>query len=210
MLETLYEVLGVAADSDIESIKAAYRRRSRETHPDAGGNAEEFKAVNEAFQVLSDERKRAQYDQYGEVDDGPKESAAFRLCASLINDALNQWDVEPLRFMRDKLKDIIRHNDRVIKDAREKQVQYQGYLDRFCDRNEKSESSDGKELIEGALRSQLALVDSKIAECEAKSQECQEALEMLAGLECMQEDDRSANDPFSYARREEYGWKRLW
>ncbi|MBS3973948.1 MAG: molecular chaperone DnaJ [Actinobacteria bacterium] len=66
-----YELLGVARDATDAEIKKAFRRKARETHPDVcvDPDAEErFKAINEAYDVLSDAQKRALYDQYGTVD----------------------------------------------------------------------------------------------------------------------------------------------
>ena len=64
-----YEVLGVSRDASEEEIKAAYRRLAKKYHPDSNeGNAsaaEHFKEVNEAYDVLSDEKKRKLYDQFG-------------------------------------------------------------------------------------------------------------------------------------------------
>lgn len=57
-----YDVLGVAKDADQPTIKAAFRSLSKATHPDAGGNATLFSAVNEAYRVLSDPTARAVYD----------------------------------------------------------------------------------------------------------------------------------------------------
>ncbi len=68
-----YEVLGVARDADQRTIKRAFLKLARTLHPDVNKepDAEErFKEVNEAYSVLSDERKRANYDQYGNPD-GP-------------------------------------------------------------------------------------------------------------------------------------------
>jgi len=69
-----YEVLGVAKDADEAAIKKAYRTLAKKYHPDVNpGNAtaeEKFKEVNEAYQVLSNPQKRAQYDQFGH--DGPQ------------------------------------------------------------------------------------------------------------------------------------------
>ncbi len=68
MADDLYEVLGVARTASPEEIKKAYRRRARESHPDAGGDEEVFKKVTHAHQVLSDPDRRARYDRFG--DDG--------------------------------------------------------------------------------------------------------------------------------------------
>jgi molecular chaperone DnaJ len=64
-----YEVLGVNKSATDEDIKKAYRKAAKESHPDLHPNdkgaEERFKEVNEAYEVLSDENKRARYDQFG-------------------------------------------------------------------------------------------------------------------------------------------------
>jgi len=58
-----YATLGVAPDADAAAIKAAYRRRSTQAHPDKpGGSHEKMQAINAAYDVLSDKRRRAAYD----------------------------------------------------------------------------------------------------------------------------------------------------
>ena len=69
MKRDYYEVLGVSKSADAATIKKAYRKLAKKYHPDSNeGNqsaAEHFKEVNEAYDVLSDEKKRKLYDQYG-------------------------------------------------------------------------------------------------------------------------------------------------
>jgi curved DNA-binding protein CbpA len=67
-MRSLYEELGVSPNASPEEIKAAYRRRARETHPDAGGKREEFQKVQHAYEVLGDDERRRHYDETG--DDG--------------------------------------------------------------------------------------------------------------------------------------------
>jgi len=66
-----YTVLGVSRTASESEIKKAYRRLAREYHPDINPGNEEaerrFKEINEAYEVLSDSEKKAQYDQFGRV-----------------------------------------------------------------------------------------------------------------------------------------------
>lgn len=72
MAKNYYEVLGISKDASAEEIKKAYRRLALKYHPDKGenGNAEKFKEINEAYQVLGDQSKRQQYDQFGQTFGG--------------------------------------------------------------------------------------------------------------------------------------------
>lgn len=65
-----YSLLGVAQNSTKEEIKKKYRELAHKYHPDKGGDEARFKEINEAYQVLSDDQKRAQYDQFGQVFEG--------------------------------------------------------------------------------------------------------------------------------------------
>ncbi|WP_263833034.1 DnaJ C-terminal domain-containing protein [Sulfurospirillum oryzae] len=69
MSKSLYETLDVSQDASAEEIKKAYRRLARKYHPDINKDAgaeEKFKEINAAYEILSDEQKRRQYDQYGD------------------------------------------------------------------------------------------------------------------------------------------------
>jgi molecular chaperone DnaJ len=66
-MKDLYAILGVPEDSDAETIKKAYRKLARQNHPDATGGdkkkTERFKEVGDAYGVLSDAKKRQEYDR---------------------------------------------------------------------------------------------------------------------------------------------------
>jgi molecular chaperone DnaJ len=64
-----YEVLGVARDADEDTLKKAYRKLAMKHHPDRNPDdksaEEKFKEAKEAYEVLTDEQKRAVYDRHG-------------------------------------------------------------------------------------------------------------------------------------------------
>ena len=62
----LYDTLGVDKQANGKDIKRAFHKMSLEHHPDKGGDPEKFKEIANAYQVLSDDEKRAQYDQLGD------------------------------------------------------------------------------------------------------------------------------------------------
>ncbi|KAK1741947.1 DnaJ C-terminal domain-containing protein [Skeletonema marinoi] len=63
--EKLYETLGVEKTATKKEIRKAYMKLSRTHHPDKGGDEHKFKEISAAYEILSDEDKRAQYDKYG-------------------------------------------------------------------------------------------------------------------------------------------------
>lgn len=65
-----YNILGVEKGASKDEVKKAFRKKAHEHHPDKGGDQEKFKEINEAYQVLSDDQKRSQYDQFGQTFDG--------------------------------------------------------------------------------------------------------------------------------------------
>jgi len=96
-----YEVLGVAKDADDNTIKRAYRKLAMKYHPDRNPDdtaaAENFREVTEAYEVLTDAKKRSRYDQYGHagVDEqmqdfwgrgGAQDSHAFRDFGDMFGD----------------------------------------------------------------------------------------------------------------------------
>lgn len=66
-----YEILGVGKDASADEIKKAFRRLAVQHHPDKeGGDESKFKEINEAYEVLKDDKKRQRYDQFGHAGVG--------------------------------------------------------------------------------------------------------------------------------------------
>ena len=71
MSKDYYAILGVSKSASDDEIKKAFRKKAQEYHPDKkDGDEKKFKEVNEAYGVLRDKQKRAQYDQFGQAGPG--------------------------------------------------------------------------------------------------------------------------------------------
>ena len=95
MEKSLYTTLGVAQNATQDEIKKAYRKLARLYHPDinkAKDAEEKFKEINAAYEILSDEKKRAQYDQFGDSMFGGQNFSDFARSNQNINldDILSQ------------------------------------------------------------------------------------------------------------------------
>lgn len=99
MTENYYDILWVSKNASLEEIKKAYRKKAMEYHPDRNKNnphAEaQFKKINEAYSVLSDEKKRKQYDMFGSTSQtsSPFENGTY----TFVNDT--DWENIFQQFM---------------------------------------------------------------------------------------------------------------
>jgi molecular chaperone DnaJ len=120
-MKDYYAILGVSQDASDEELKKAYRKLAIQYHPDRNqGNKdaeEKFKEINEAYSVLSDATKRAQYDQFGTVDDnfqGSYSSSAFddifSNISSMFGDIFGDFGYEEDRSNRPQSGEDIRVN----------------------------------------------------------------------------------------------------
>ena len=72
LMKEYYSILGISETASQDEIKRAYKKKAMEVHPDRHGGDKskeaEFKKLNEAYSVLSDEQKKAHYDRFGSMD----------------------------------------------------------------------------------------------------------------------------------------------
>lgn len=88
---SLYEILGVAEEATSAEIKKAYRQKASKLHPDrttSPEDAEEMQKVNRAYGILSDDEKRASYDQFGDTE-GELTRRATSMLMSLISEIID-------------------------------------------------------------------------------------------------------------------------
>ena len=69
--QTPYDILGLSKDASETEIKKAYRKLAMTHHPDKGGDSEQFKKIQGAYDVLSDPEKRQNFDQFGTAEGPP-------------------------------------------------------------------------------------------------------------------------------------------
>jgi molecular chaperone DnaJ len=70
MAKNYYDILGVDKKATTDDIKKAFRKLAQKHHPDKGGDEEQFKEITEAYAILGDEKKRREYDSYGQTFQG--------------------------------------------------------------------------------------------------------------------------------------------
>jgi len=67
IMPKFYDILGVSNNASKDEIKKAYKTKAMQSHPDKGGDPEEFKNISLAYSILSDDEKRGRYDQIGDA-----------------------------------------------------------------------------------------------------------------------------------------------
>lgn len=108
---SLYETLNIPPDSDADTIKKAYRVKAQQTHPDKeDGNAEEFKKVSHAYEVLSDPKKRERYDSTGAESNVPTlRDKAMQCIAELLIECVEKVDVKHNDLVSLMVKQVKHH-----------------------------------------------------------------------------------------------------
>lgn len=85
-----YEILGIARDADVETVRAAYRELAKTNHPDAGGSAEDFHRINRAMSLLLDVERRRVFDECGVSLDREAVNGAFVKACGLVAGLVNE------------------------------------------------------------------------------------------------------------------------
>lgn len=86
----LYQILGVSKDADQKAIKTAYRKLAMDNHPDRGGDVELMQQIQNAYDVLSDPKRRERYDLTGDEKPGPDyRMIAISMLAGVFSEILS-------------------------------------------------------------------------------------------------------------------------
>jgi curved DNA-binding protein CbpA len=158
-----YADLGVGRTATPADIKSAFRKKAKQTHPDAGAKEDDaFQRISESYRLLMSPERKAKFDATGEFDDKPGNSAALQIISNMMAEimarasGLEGCDTDVVEAMRNTL-------DEKVEDFRQKIVQLERKrknLDRFAKRfKRKSGGNLLRNMVEASVRS----IDAQIA-----------------------------------------------
>jgi len=184
MTPDLYKILKVRRTASKASIKKAYRRQAGVTHPDRNsGEDAKFKEVQLAWEVLSDDSRRAKYDATGEIDEKKADQGlnevvqvATAVLADVIAKASDMMDLRQhdlLNQMRVTLSqglDVLRGRKGPLE---KKKVQLEGLIGRFS-------TDDGEDnVLEGTIKFQIGQIVGQVKSIDDESDSLRRTLEYL-------------------------------
>jgi DnaJ-class molecular chaperone len=115
---SLYDTLGVTKDATTDDIKRTHRKRSRETHPDHGGDRKDFESVQQAYEILVHPTRRYRYDRTGETGRQSETSIADARLAALVMQAfLDESETDPILKIRQVMMEKIVNEEGHLKAA---------------------------------------------------------------------------------------------
>ncbi len=148
----LYDKLGVKKNASKEDIKKAYRQKAKETHPDKeGGDNEKMTELTHAYDILSNDNKKARYDSTGEE----KETPFAERFMGFVNDLFIQIiDKTPDIASDDLIEEFRSHADKILKNIKENRSQSKVKIEKYISVRERVISTTNKHI--------LLVMDSKI------------------------------------------------
>ena len=158
----LYDTLGIGSDASPEDVKAAYRRAAMAHHPDRNPGDEEaaarFRAVQEAYDVLSDPEKRAAYDRTGEVPNGNSPEAALHADAiNVFVEAIGRAGPNPSSYnIVELMETLVRSKQETLRRAMASNAVQIRKLDAVLSRIGRKEGVAGPNVLRGFLEQDLA------------------------------------------------------
>jgi curved DNA-binding protein CbpA len=172
-----YDILGVARDASDADIKAAFRHKAKELHPDFGGDPEAFRQLMTAYDVLGDPNNRRHYDVTGEAPTDAADNARFRalvgdwLVAAVAQAGAPQFD-DILALMRRSLTQHIAGIDQQIAQLKSLAVKMRVAAERF--------HTDAEEnLLRGLLLERQKKLGETISELKEQSARLRRVFELL-------------------------------
>lgn len=205
MKDDLYQRLGVARAASFDSIRRAYRKKAMAVHPDRNPGDEEaaaaFRAIRQAYEILSDKERRAAYDRTGEIVDGIpqnelKEIAGFvkaalqQVMQKVLDDGLSVAHQDMVDLVRQAMNQFLANGKKIKSDFLKLLASLTEVIERTT-----TEREDGANLIVGAAREQKETAEKKLVLIEEEMKNIAASIEHLK------------NYGFRYVERPDgFGW----
>ncbi len=184
-MPTPYETLGVRPNASKRTIQKSYRKKSMASHPDRGGDAAEFHAVQKAYELLMDDARRARYDATGDaseqaVDNSLAESMSIlsQNLAKVIQQSMMTGQKPKHRDLIAEIRKNIQGRQQELRDGIKKfdgpRAMLKELLGRF------DVDGGGENFMESVVRSHIAEFEGPIKKSEAEMEANERALELLA------------------------------
>lgn len=179
----LYSDLGVGDDANDEEIKKAYRKRANETHPDKGGNPDEFNKVAKAYRVLSDPKKRSLYDA-GEDADDCDSSNEEKVIREILETIFFEHVVRPNFKNTDVLKLMRKSIDKRVQELSNEIDDLKMVISNLKDIKERIKTKDGKpNFLQTGCDARIAQSEREIKAAQQKKEFFKMAWDELQGFE---------------------------
>ena len=169
---------------------AAYRKKAQAHHPDKGGDVSQFQAIQTAYDVLSDDDRRARYDTTGDTEQGPSiEGQARMYVATLLNAVMQgQADVRTTDIL------AVMRNQLAIDRSRVEAEKVR--LGGFVSRRQEAMKRITQGMLSDMLDAEIKRLEGMVAQCDAQRGVLDAAEKLLEG-----QSYRSEAKPVSWADR---------
>lgn len=178
-----YAVLLIAPDASQAEIDKAFRNLARKHHPDAGGDADAFKEINEAYEILSDPERRKQYDETGDGSLRQRYRAAESVIAAMVAEAFAQESQDAILYMKQRI-DARRadHQDR-RSELLNGELRLRNRIQMFERANESTGNPEGRDFIHDVLTNGLSDLEREKQQHDDQIEVLTLALTLLNGLQ---------------------------
>lgn len=168
-----YDTLGVRPGATTDEIKQAFRRRASDAHPDKGGSAEDMAAINRAYETLSDEARRAEYDATGTSSEaGSVQAEARDALITLFRASIENSDGDHVGEVRSMLA---QHHAGLVRG----QADCEKKRTRLVHRRKKVRVKAGENLVHALIDDQVRALDQQLARMPRGFEVNRLAVEML-------------------------------
>ena len=189
MIKDLYDVLGVDKNASKDDIKKSFRQKAKKTHPDAGGNAEEFKELTNAYAILIDDNKRKRYDNGENVDaTEAKVSTEDKAIQMLMGEFTKFFQDAQLVKTQNSVEHITRMLTATVQNAKKRQVELKSLNKELTSRVKKlklktKKSTRGLDIAKTAAEAVLGKIKSERAQVLEDIRVMQKGLNILKEYE---------------------------